>query len=125
MINCSKLECIHYASPSALPPPMISIVSGGSSLAGENFTVTCTSTVVAGLSDSVVVATSWTDPEGNPLQSDTALMSGSNTSLALMFNPLLTSHSGQYFCAASISIVELSVQQMNSVPLDITVQSNR
>ena len=104
---------------------MISIVSGGSSLAGENFTVTCTSTVVAGLSDSVVVATSWTDPEGNPLQSDTSLMPGSNTSLALMFNPLFTSHSGQYFCTTSISIVELSVQETNSVPLEIIVQSNR
>jgi hypothetical protein len=104
---------------------MISIVSGGSFLAGDNFTVTCTSTVVAGLSDSVVVATSWTDSEGNPLQSDTILMSGSNTSLALMFNPLFTSHSGQYFCTAMISIMELSIQQLNSVPLDITVQSNR
>ena len=124
MTNCRELECIS-ASPSALPLPIISIVGEGSSLAGENFTVTCTSSVVAGLSDGVVVATSWTDSEGNPLQSDTTLMSGSNTSLALVFNPLLTSHSGQYICTATISIVELSIQQMNSVPLDITVQSNR
>lgn len=124
MTNCSKSECIS-ASPSALPLPIISIVSEGSSLAGENFTVSCTSSVVAGLSDSVVVATSWTDSEGNPLQSDAPLMSGSNTSLALTFNPLFMSHGGQYFCTATISIVELSIQRMNSVPLDITVQSNR
>ena len=108
----------------ALPLPIVSIVSEGSSLAGENFTITCTSTVVAGLSDSVVVATSWTDSEGNLLQPDANLISNSNTSLALMFSPLFTSHGGQYFCTVTTSIAELSIQQMSSVPLDITVQSN-
>ena len=109
-----------YTSPLALPLPIVSIITEGSFLAGENFTVTCIASVVA---ESVIVVTSWTDREGNPLQPDATIMSGSNTSLALMFSPLFTSHGGQYVCTATISIVELSIQRTNSMPLEITVQS--
>ena len=107
----------------ALPLPTISIVSQETPVAGEIFTVTCMSSVIPDLVETAVVSTSWTDNEGNTVQSDVTLMSDSITSVALQFNPLYTSSVGQYFCTSSISIPELSVQQRNSQPFNITVQS--
>ena len=107
----------------ALPLPVLTITSEGSSVAGENFTVACVTSVIAGLVDSVTVTTSWTDSGGNAIDQDGAtLMSTSDTSV-LQYSPLYTSSAAQYLCIAIVSIPELSIQQTNSQPFDIVVQS--
>ena len=109
----------------ALPLPVLTITSEGSSVAGENFTVTCVTSVIAGLVESVTVTTSWTDSGGNAIDQDGAtLTSTSDTSVVLQYSPLYTSSAGQYLCTAVVSIPELAiVQQTNSQPFDIIVQS--
>ena len=111
---------------SGLPLPAVLITSEGSSVAGENFTVTCVTSVIADLAESVAVTASLTDSEGNVIQRDGAtLMSANDTSVTLQYRPLYTSSAGQYLCTAVISIPELALQQTNSQPFDIVVQSKR
>ena len=44
----------------------------------------------------------------------TRTVSGSNSTLNLTFNPLLTSHGGSYVCTARISVREISQISKNS-----------
>ena len=107
----------------ALPLPILTITSEGTSVAGENFTAMCVTSVIAGLVDSVTVTTSWTDSGGNAIDQDGAtLMSTSDTSV-LQYSPLYTSSAGEYLCTVLVSIPELAIQQTNSQPFDIIVQS--
>ena len=50
----------------------------------------------------------------------TRTVSGGNSTLNLTFNPLLTSHGGQYICVTTISIQQLSV---TNTSVNISVQS--
>ena len=102
------------------------ITSEGNSVAGENFTVTCVTSVISALAESATVMTALTDSEGNAIQQDGAtLMSANDTSVTLQYRPLYTSSAGQYLCTAVISIPELALQQTSSQPFDIIVQSNK
>ena len=108
----------------ALPLPVLTITSEGNSVAGENFTVTCVTSVIAGLVESVTVTTSLTNSGGNTLDHDGATLTFiSDTSVVLQYSPLYTSSAGQYLCTAVVSIPELAIQQTNSQPFDIIVQS--
>ena len=114
----------HYFSPSELPAPLISITSEGNSVAGENYTLICTVSVVEGLADGASIAASWTDDRRNPLQSDILQTSNTNTTLTLEFVPLFSSHGGRYMCNASIIVPMISTVKMSSEPYDIIIQSN-
>lgn len=112
------------ATISDLPIPAINIIRDGNSVAGENYTLICTVTVVDGLADDVVFAVSWADSNGDPVQSDSMQRDGVNTTLILEFDPLLSSHGGQYTCNASITVPAISTVRRNSEPHDIIIQSN-
>jgi hypothetical protein len=98
------------------------ITSEGDATAGENYTLSCTITIIDGLVGATV-STDWTDSRGNPAEHDATQASPLNTTLTLEFDPLLLSHGGQYFCNASISISAISAVTSNSEPYDIIVQS--
>ena len=118
------LECfsVFYLE---LPIPAITITSRGDPIAGENYTLICTVTVIDGLTDDVILDTSWTDNAGDPAQLDSAYtVSGVNTTLTLNFNPLLSSHGGQYTCNASVTITATSTVRRNLEPHNIIIQSN-
>lgn len=93
-------------------------------MAGENYTLICSVTVVDGLADDVILAVSWTDNSGEPVQPDSLQRDSVNTTLTLEFDPLHSSHGGRYTCNASITVPEISTVRRNSEPHDITIQSN-
>ena len=104
--------------------PAITLISEGNLTAGENFTLSCTVTVIEGLVGDALVVGSWLDGRGNPVQSDPTQMDSVNTTLTLEFNPLLSSHGGRYTCNVSITISSISTVKRNSAPYDITIQGN-
>ena len=53
----------------------------------------------------------------------TRTVSGGNSTLNLTFNPLLTSHGGQYTCVATISVPQLSLDIINSSAVTVSIQS--
>ena len=107
------------------------IVSGETAgTAGESYLLTCTTEVVQLLGlirtpdvewldiDNNVVATGGDITVGNPGTS------GTTTTLTLTFNPLHTSHGGEYTCRANITIQEISIIDLsNTDSMDIIVQS--
>ena len=108
---------------SDLPVPAITLISEGNLTAGENFTLSCSVTVIEGLVGDALVVGSWLDGRGNPVQGDSTQMDSVNTTLTLEFNPLLSSHGGRYTCNASITISSISTVKRNSAPYDITIRS--
>ena len=106
-----------------LPVPAIAISSLGSLIAGENYTLSCTITVIEGLTEDAVISTSWTNSRGDLMISDITQVSDVNTTSTLEFMPIMTSQGGSYICNASINISTLSVYKSNSEPYDISIQS--
>ena len=120
----SPLILTPYLSPPALPPPVVT-ASSGSSIAGSVYSLVCTVKVVDGL---VVVPNVVWMKDGRVLvnrtnTTQTRTVSGGNSTLNLTFNPLLTSHGGQYICVATISIQQLSLQTDTNTSVNISVQS--
>ena len=112
----------HSLSSPALPPPVVTSSSYGSTIAGLVYSLQCMVKVVDGL---VVVPDVVWMKDGGVLVNGTnttltRTMSGGNSTLNLTFNPLLTSHGGQYTCVATISIPQLSLSITNS---DVSVLS--
>ena len=97
----------------------ISITATGVPTSGEEYTLTCSVNVSAGTPsiqwqyhNGNVVATGGDITVGSPQPS------GTTTTLTLTFNPLHTSHGGEYICR---SVVQGTVERTAMV--DVTVQS--
>lgn len=91
-------------------------------------TINCTVSVISGLVQSVSIMNFWMDTSGNPIVRDyitveESIDSNIATTISLHFEPLLTSHGGQYVCQASVAIPEIMALQNNSVTTDVAVQS--
>ena len=115
----------HSLSSSALPPPVVTTSSYGSTIAGSVYSLVCMVKVVDGL---VVVPDVVWMKDGGVLVNGTnttltRTVSGGNSALYLTFNPLLTSHGGQYTCVATISVPQLSLSITNSSAVTVSVQS--
>eukprot|EP00731_Ephydatia_muelleri_P018726 Em0011g766a len=109
---------------SALPPPVVTTSSYGSTIAGSVYSLVCMVKVVDGL---VVVPDVVLMKDGGVLVNGTnttltRTVSGGNSTLNLTFNPLLTSHGGQYTCVATISVPQLSLNITNSSAVTVSVQ---
>ncbi len=107
-----------------LPVPLVVIGSEGSTIAGENYTLICSASVIEGLVDDAILAISWTDSEQNTVPSNIMQVSSTNRTSTLEFTPLLSSHGRRYICNASITVPATSTLKKNSETTDITVQSN-
>ena len=104
----------------ALPPPVVTTSSYGSTIAGSVYSLVCMVKVVDGL---VVVPDVVWMKDGRVLvnRTNTTLtrtVSGGNSTLNLTFNPLLTSHGGQYICVS-----QLFHNVTTSTAVSVSVQS--
>ena len=91
---------------SALPVPSVSISFSGYSIAGQNYSLNCTATVVPGL----VV-----DPDMSIVFPNSTVVSVTDTtSLGHTFSPLRMSDSGQYTCTATINIPQAGITDLLS-----------
>ena len=101
---------------SALPAPVVTISFSGDSTAGEEYSLQCSVSVVAGL---VVM------PELKivfPNSTEISVMDSS--SLDYMFSPLRTSDGGQYTCTATVNIPQAGIMDLQiSAVGNITVAS--
>ena len=84
----------------------IKIITTGTSVAGENYSVVCIVDVYDNLPD-VVVNTSIVNIGKGVINS--SISSGDN-SVSISYTPLMTSHSGQYQCVVNISHIDISYQ---------------
>ena len=101
--------------------PDIMIQTSGTSTAGENYELICTSNLPVGLSGDLIVG--WSPIEGGVSQN---VASHSST---LMFDPLQSSHKRAYTCSATLSsatpvtvVKQISVDVMgkNQYTIDVT-----
>ena len=108
-------------SSPGLPPPVVTTSSYGSMIAGSVHSLMCMVKVVDGLV--VVPVVVWMKDGGILVNGSniilTRTVSGGISTLNLTFNPLLTSHGGQYTCAANISDQNVT----NSLRVNVSVQS--
>ena len=111
---------------SAVPdPPVIEIWSSGSSTAGEVYSLTCDVSLRQYLRQNPVIE--WVGPDGNAIDNttlrDVSLTSSSpSTTMTLLFNPLLTSHSGTYWCRATLANTADNIRLMNNSSVVVEVQ---
>ena len=92
---------------------IITISESGTGIAGDTFSVTCTVDV------SMPPDVQWIYPNGTTVTNSSGInmgppvITGNITNLTLTFNPLLTSHGGQYTCQSQV-VTALSVQSENT-----------
>ena len=92
--------------------------------AGDPLNLTCTVSVVENLVQPPSVT--WTGPGvgQTDVEEIGPMVSGAVTTLTLSFNPLRTSHGGQYTCRAVLDIPTAGVSQLDNYSvLNIVVQS--
>ncbi|KAL5486424.1 hypothetical protein EMCRGX_G018896 [Ephydatia muelleri] len=98
----------------ALPAPQVTITPSGSSTSGSPYNLTCTVMVVNGLV--VVPQVMWFKNGVNVAvgNSISFASSANKTTLTLQYNPLRTSHGGQYSCIANVSLPVISITSFYS-----------
>ena len=98
-----------------LPPPNVSISSSWDSIAGQNYSLNCSASVVDGLV--VLPDLKLTAPNS------TVISSSMNTSsLVYMLSSLRTSDGGPYTCTATVNITDVTFHQ-SSITETIIVAS--
>ena len=102
-----------------------SVSSTSPSVAGYNYTLTCTVTLIEGMLDTPRVW--WTDADGQLITSmgDIVLYdpvtSGLTTNLTLYFDPIRATDGGRYNCMASVSSPALAAPLNSSTIHDMSV----
>ena len=94
--------------------------------AGDVYTLTCNTTVVKNLAakPDIQWLYSGTTVDGTSITLGAVVMTRNVFTRNLTFNPLRTSHGGQYICRASVDIPAISLPAISSQSsLNITVQS--
>ena len=103
IIYCS----LHNISSASLQVEIIP--TGGDTVAGEQYTLTCTVTISPDLSGTLTVG--WTGDEGKDgVTEGTPMTSGRVTTLTLTFNSLQDSQDGTYTCMAVFSCRDVTDQ---------------
>ncbi len=108
-----------------LPSPEISVISAPISEAGRSVSLSCTVTVVENLIVNPHIE--WMKVGGstiNDLNSTemNTIVLGTVSKLNVSFDPLLTSHAGQYQCRASVNISDVPVV-FNNITTSLYVAS--
>ena len=110
-VCCVGVCCVVH---SALPAPNVTISFSGDSIAGLNYSLHCSASVVAGL---VVL------PDLKIVSPNSTEVSAVNSSsVDYVFSPLRTSDGGQYTCTATVNIPQVGITELeNSAVETITV----
>ena len=123
-MNISSTCYLH----AALLASEVTIHGTGNTTAGEMFTLSCTATAVENLI--VVPILQWeysngSVVDGGPTFALSAMItSGNTTTRNLTFNPLQTSHGGEYTCRVIINIPSISISGLSSSQSsEVVVQS--
>ena len=99
---------------SVLPAPNVTISFPGDSIAGQNYSINCSASVVPGLVVEPLVE----------IESSTSTLAAGNSSVEHTFSPLKTSDGGEYTCTATINIPQAGITDLNqSATGNITVAS--
>ena len=104
------------------------MVTEGSSIAGEIFSMICTVETVEGVR-SEDTSIMWTGSDETIISGEDRIMiigpntEGNVTTGILMFSPLYTSDRGQYTCTGRISATNVGVDVSNDSSVNITVTS--
>ena len=109
----------------------MSVISDGTSTAGETFSLECVVETVEGVrSEDISIV--WMGPDGSELSGDSIgigglTTEGTVTSGRLVFSPLHTSDRGQYTCTGRIAAdsVGVNVSNTSSVEIDVTSECCR
>ena len=123
-MNISSTCYLH----AALLASEVTIHGTGNTIAGEMYTLSCTATVVENLV--VVPFLQWEYSNRSVVNSGSSftlsatITSGNTTTRNLTFNPLRTSHGGEYTCRAIINISSISISGLSSSQSsEVVVQS--
>ncbi len=108
-----------------MPPPVISVLPAPIYEAGKSVSLSCIVTVVENLIVNPHIEWMKVDSSTtNDLNSTemTAVVTGTISTLNVSFDPLLTSHAGQYQCRASVNISDVPVV-FNNITTSLYVAS--
>ena len=103
------------------PDPVVSVAGDELGTAGDELLLTCTVTVVDGLTVQPTGLWSGGSVGGDGVTESVAVISGNSNVRTLTFSPLLTSHGAQYTCQATINLPFINYTTSNST--DVFVQS--
>lgn len=108
---------------------MMSINSVSPSVAGYNYTLTCTVTLTEGILGTPTIW--WTNADGQQISSSgdiilhDSMTSGLTTNLTLYFDPIRTTDEGIYNCVASVSSPSLATPLNSSTTYFISVRLSK
>ena len=93
--------------------------------AGEQYRLMCTVTTVDHLTPTAILSVNWSGGSvGTSGVNDGDLdMTSAGVGSALIFDPLKTSHGGNYKCQAEINISSIKLTVMNTTDRDVVVRS--
>ena len=107
-----------------LPNPPVAVYGATTAVAGEQHVLTCYATVKDHLTSSAVVSVQWSG--GSVGSSEVQQTSpGAGVGPVLTFNPLKTSHGGNYTCQAAVYIQSINLHKVGSDNLILRVQRKR
>ena len=116
------IASLFLLSASLVPPQVItvSIEVQGSSVAGDEYSITCTVMEdIEGLTNSPTLR--WVGPDGNTVSGEVVTMNETTATQTLRFGPLRTSDGGNYTC--QVMLVSPPGDIEDSAIQTVTVQS--
>ena len=105
-----------------LPLPLVTVSGATVGEAGEQYRLMCTVTTVDHLTPTAILAVSWSGGSVGTSNIGINVTSGVGSAL-ILFDPLKTSHGGNYKCQAEISISSINLTVRNETNRDVTVRS--
>ena len=106
-----------------LPTLAVTITGNTSGTAGQEFSLTCSVTAVKYLIVQPTVQWSGRSVGSSGVTGSDTTLSGIISAKTLTFNPLRTSHGGEYTCQAVVSISSINVTWTGSEGRAVIVQS--
>ena len=104
--------------------PQVTVSGANIAEAGEQYRLMCTMTTVDHLTPTAILSVSWSGGSvGTSGVNDGDLDMTSGVGSALIFDPLKTSHRGNYKCQAEISILSINLTLRNEANKDVIVRS--
>ena len=106
---------IYITAPTTTPTPMVtvSITASGNNTAGETYSLLCSVTATS------KPTITWSDPTNKTILSD--MVTATDNTSTLTFNPLSASDAGTYTCTATLG--SDSVSQVVTVQSESTVMT--